>query len=878
MTAQTPSRRAVLSAAGALLVGFSITGRAAARSLTAPWPAEVDGNLDAWIAVGEDGRVTLFTGKVDLGTGTETALAQVAAEELDIRMDQIRVVQGDTALTPDQGPTWGSVTIVRSSVEVRAAAATARARLLALAADALAEPVEALHVREGIVQGASGHSVAYGALLRGHRFGAEVDRQAPLKPRADYRLVGTSVPRVDIPDKVTGRFEFVQDVKVPGMLHGRTVIPPRLGATLEALDEGAARAVTGVVQVVRQGSFAGVVARTEWAAIKGAEALAPRWTGGVPMLTTATVFERLRATPPVATVQLAAAGDAEAALATAARRVTATFEMPFQTHGSIGPSCAVAEVRADGVTVWSATQAPHWLKGTLADLLGLADAQVRVIYVEGAGCYGRNGHEDAAGDAVLLSRAAGAPVRVQWTRAQEHGSAPMGPAHAVRISAGLDAAGRLAAWSCEGWLTEVPPTMPPVALPGFRSAGATQVGSTFAGFTHGNQQPGYIVPNQRVVAHRLGEVPVRVSWIRSPGRILNVFAVEGVIDELAEAAGADPVAFRLAHAPDARARAVIERVATLAGWPARGGPRAAPDRTGAVLRGRGIAYCRYSNTSTYVAMVADVAVERSSGAVRLERMFVSHDCGQMVNPDGVLNQVQGQVIQTASRALYEEVGFDGSAVTTLDWASYPIMRFGDAPRIVVDLVPSDQPPMGAAEPASAPVIAAIANAVFDATGIRFRRIPSMRRGSRPHWQRHEWDQDMSMTTTRRGAAALAAILTAAGPAAALAAAPQAGQQLPGARRFRLGRFEVTALLDGHLDLTLDLFPGAAGADAPALLRQGFHPPAGPIRTPVNAFLINTGDRLTSWMPVLTQVTCRALRGFLGRLRQPGTPRRRWTRC
>jgi hypothetical protein len=291
-----------------------------------------------------------------------------------------------------------------------------------------------------------------------------------------------------------------------------------------------------------------------------------------------------------------------------------------------------------------------------------------------------------------------------------------------------------------------------------------------------------------------------------------------------EAAGADPVAFQLAHAPNTCARAVIERVATLAGWPARGGPRAAPDRTGAVLRGRGIAYCRYSNTSTYVAMVADVAVERSSGAVRLERMFVSHDCGQMVNPDGVLNQVQGQVIQTASRALYEEVGFDGSAVTTLDWASYPIMRFGDAPRIVVDLVPSDQPPMGAAEPASAPVIAAIANAVFDATGIRFRRIPSMRRGSRPHWQRHEWDQDMSMTTTRRGAAALAAILTAAGPAAALAAAPQAGQQLPGARRFRLGRFEVTALLDGHLDLTLDLFPGAAGADAPALCARASIPP------------------------------------------------------
>jgi CO/xanthine dehydrogenase Mo-binding subunit len=723
MTQIETARRSLLAAAGALVVSFAISGRATARNITGAFPAEVDKALDAWIAIDAEGFVTVFTGKVDLGTGTETALAQVAAEELDVRMDQVRIVQGDTALTPDQGPTWGSLTIPRSAMEVRAAAATARARLLALAADALGEPATRLRVDGGVVLAPSGRSIGYGALLRGQRFAVEVDRAAAIKPRAEYRLVGTSVPRVDIPAKVVGAFEFMHDVKVPGMLHGRTVTPPRLGATLEGLDEAAAMAVPHVVRVVREGSFAGVVARTEWAAITAVEALAPRWRGGEKLPTTATVIEDLRATPPNATAQLARTGDAAAALARPGRDITATYDMPFQTHGSIGPSCAIADVQPQRITVWSATQAPHWLQRTLADLLAVPDAQVRVIYVEGAGCYGRNGHEDAAGDAVLLSRAVGMPVRVQWSRAQEHGSSPMGPAQSVTIRAGLDGAGRLNAWMSDGWTTDVGQTFPPVAMTAFAAAGARQVESTFAGFTHGNQAPGYVVPNQQVQAHRIGRMPVRVSWIRGPGRILNTFAVEGVMDELAEAAAVDQVAFRLAHAPDARARVVIERAAALANWQPRRRGRTAPDRTAALLRGRGFAYCRYSNASTYVAMVADVTIERATGHTRIEHVFVSHDCGLMVNPDGVLNQVQGQVIQTASRALHEEMGFDGTNVTTLDWASYPIMRFADAPRVTVDLIASDEPPMGVAEPASAPVIAVIANALADATGIRFRRIP-----------------------------------------------------------------------------------------------------------------------------------------------------------
>jgi CO/xanthine dehydrogenase Mo-binding subunit len=716
-------RRQFLAAAGALVVSFGVNGPSVARNRIGAFPAEVAKALDAWIAIGADGRVTIFTGKVDLGTGTETALAQVAAEELDVRMDQVDVVQGDTARTPDQGPTWGSLTIPRSAVELRAAAATARARLLALASSQLGEPVGRLRVEAGIVRAISGRSVGYGDLLRGRRFDTEVDRAAPLKPRSEYKLVGTSVPRVDIPAKLTGHFEFTHDVKVPGMLHGRTITPPRLGATLDSIDEVAAMRIAGVIRIVRDGNFAGVVARTEWAAMRALNVLAPRWSGGTPLPTTATVSQKLRATAPRTTSQLTATGDADAALSGAVITVSAVYDMPFQTHGSIGPSCAVADVRADAVTVWSATQAPHWLQGALADLLNMPDGRVRVIYVEGAGCYGRNGHEDAAGDAVILSRAVGAPVRVQWTRAQEHGASPMGPAHSVSVRAGVDAAGKVSAWVSDGWTTDVPQAFPPVAMSGFAAAGSPQVRSTFAGFTHGNQQPGYTIPHLRVLAHRVDDMPVRVSWIRGPGRILNTFAVESVMDELAAARGEDQVAFRLAHAPDARARAVIERVAALARWQPRRGPKPSLDRSGAILRGRGIAYCRYSNTSSYVAMVADVAVERASGRVRIEHVFVSHDCGQMVNPDGVLNQVQGQVIQTASRTLYEEMGFDGTNVTTLDWASYPIMRFADAPHMTIDLVPSNEPPMGVAEPASAPVTAVIANALADAIGVRLRSIP-----------------------------------------------------------------------------------------------------------------------------------------------------------
>jgi nicotinate dehydrogenase subunit B len=726
-TKLTVSRRSFAASGGALIVGFFLpfaNKSAHAKAMKGPFPAEVSRALDAWISVGSDNTVTLYTGKVDLGTGVQTALAQIAAEELDIRMQQLRVVQGDTKLTPDQGPTWASITVTRGGSEVRLASANARAALLDLAAKKLSVDVSTLSVDAGIVSSALGAKITYGELVAGSRFEREIDPKVRVKSASEYRIVGKSVPRIDIPAKVSAAFTFVQDIKVPGMLHGRTVSPPRLGATLKSVDDRRARRIHGFVQLVREQNFIGVVASSEWAAVRASRELNVQWEGGQPYPTTAMVYSDLLATTPAATQQLVKTGDTAVALKDAAHVVEAVFEAPYQTHGSIGPSCAVADVSTDGVTVWSATQAPHFLQVNLAELLGIPEDKVRVIYIEGAGCYGRNGHEDAAGDAVLLSRAMKRPVRVQWMRHQEHGSAPMGPAQIVKVRAGLSADGKITAWETDGWYTELPKDFPPVHMSGFRAAGYKQDEIGFAGYVHSNQQPIYAVPNQRVTAIRAGARPVRVSWIRAPGRIWNVFAVECVMDELAKLAKIDDVAFRLQNTVDPRARQVIERVARISNWqPNSHAKDVASNVKSPIMRGRGFSYARYSNSGAYIAMVADVAVERSTGVVSVERIFVSHDCGLMVNPDGVLNQVQGCVIQTASRTLYEEMGFDGQNVTTLDWASYPIMRFSQVPELVIDLVASKDAPMGVGEAATAPVPSAIVNAVFDATGIRFKRLP-----------------------------------------------------------------------------------------------------------------------------------------------------------
>lgn len=729
MRAHQMTRRTLLARGGALIVSLGLAGvvpRARARAVGAPAKTVAADQVDAFLAVGQDGTVTVYTGKVDLGTGTATALPQIVAEELDVPFERVRLVQGDTALTPDQGPTWGSLTIQAAGVQLRQASATARRALLGMAARRLGVPAGDLEVADGVVRarGDASRSVSYGQLIGGAEFHLTVDKAAPLKDPAGYAVVGRAVPRVDIPAKTTGEFTFMQDVRVPGMLHGRVVRPPAIGARLVSVDEGSVRGIKGLVRVVRIGDFLGVVAETEWAAIKAARQLRAtwsRWEGLPPM---DHLYEYVRSTPVVKDEVTQNVGDAGAALAGAARRLSATYAFGIHLHGSIGPSCAIADFRGGRLTAWSSTQAPHWMRAQLAGVLGLSPDDIRVIYVEGAGCYGRNGQEDALADAAVLSRAVGRPVRVQWMREDEHGWEPKGPPTLVDVRGGLDGAGNVVAWQSEFFIPRISSITDGVPL----------LAATLGGLPHnpeamnpGNifqdSAVGYVFPNAHAVVHRLATTPFRPSWIRSPGRMQNTYANEAFMDELAAAAGADPIEFRLRHLRDLRGAAVLRAAAARAGWI----PRASP-RTGAAAspsgRGRGVSYVKYENARTYVAAVAEVEADRQSGRIRVTRVVVAHDCGQVINPDGVRAQIEGCVVQTVSRTLKEELRWDRSRVTSLDWQTYPILTFPEVPRVEIELLDRPaEPPWGVGEPAAAVVPAAISNAVFDAIGVRLRTVP-----------------------------------------------------------------------------------------------------------------------------------------------------------
>jgi CO/xanthine dehydrogenase Mo-binding subunit len=707
------TRRAFLQSAAAITVAWSPLA-----SATPLAPAPLPKSLQQWLALRQDGSLLFRTGKVDLGTGVATALRQLIAGELDAPFDSVVLLCGDTASVPDQGPTWGSTTLSQGGTDLRHAAATLRRALLGRGVALLEAPAETLELRDGIIRAPSGRSVTFAQAAAGVSLDLAIDRTLPLRPVSALRIAGTSVPRPDVAAKVTGQFRFIQDVEVPGMLHGRVLHPPKLGARVRSVDDRAARAIDPRVQVVRVGDLVGVVAPDEWLAVRARASLKVEWTGGKPLPTVAEVHAALRATPASKVQVVASTGDVEAAKRTARRVAAASYRFPYQSHGSIGPSCGVADVRPDGITLWSAGQAPHWLRDTVAAAMSLPPDKVRVVYVEGSGCYGRNGHEDAVADALMLSRAVGRPVRVQWMREDEHTASPRGPAHLVELEGGVSPDGRIAFLCSDAWVAQLPARLPPVAMPALAEAGLAQDMDVFAGNTLGNFAPSYPIAALALTAHHLNDMPVRVSWIRGPGRVQNVFANEGFMDELAGLAGADPAEFRLRHVEDPRGRAVIERVLRLSGWHT-GMPSAADTRP----RGRGIAYCRYSNATVYVAMVAQVAVDRASGAVSLEHVWVSHDCGFLVNPDGVLNQVQGQVIQGASRALLEEVRWEDGKEVSRDWASYPILRHEAIPRIEVDLVPGTDPPWGAGEPATAVVPAAIANAIHAACGARLREAP-----------------------------------------------------------------------------------------------------------------------------------------------------------
>jgi nicotinate dehydrogenase subunit B len=764
---RTISRRAFLRDTGLLVVGFSLAGcvqsgarqvepaptpaspatavatavaeQAPAQRSAAPPPSLTAGQVqwagraganqvDSWLAIAPDGGVTVYSGRVELGTGVQTALAQIAAEELDVALERVRMVMGDTAQTPDEGYTAGSKTIQNSGVVLRKAAAEARQVLVGLASERLGVPADQLSVQDGVVSPRSDPSkaVGYGDLIGSQRFSRAVSNQVATKKPDDYAIVGTSVPRLDLPGKLTGAVSYVQDLRVPGMLHGRVVRPSGVGATLQSIDESSVQGLPGLVRVVRSGSFVGVVAEREEQAIAATRRLQVTWQeqAGLPRLED--LFSYLRGLPTSDRV-LVNEGDVEAGPRSAAQTVEATYHQPYQMHASIGPSCAVADVRPDKVTVWSSTQGVYPLRNALAQLLGVQPETVHVIHMEGAGCYGHNGFDDAAGDAVLLSRAVGQPVRVQWTRQDEHAWEPKGPAMVMELRGGVDDRGNVVAWDYGVW-SPTHSTRPGGAanlLPGqlVESAASRAGGGGGGGGGDRNARTNYTFKNHRVTSHRLATSPLRVSALRSLGGAPNTFANESFMDELATAAQVDPVELRLRHLDDPRAQAVIRAAADRAGWQARPSPDGS-QRGSPVASGRGMAFARYENDGAYVATVASVAVDRTSGQVRVRRVVTAHDAGLIVNPDGIANQIEGNVIQSTSRALKEQVTFDQDRVTSVDWASYPILTFPEIPEIEVVLIDHpDQPAMGAGEPSTLPTAPAIANAIFDATGARLRALP-----------------------------------------------------------------------------------------------------------------------------------------------------------
>jgi len=757
MTHNTPTphfpRRDFLKAAGLLTVGFTLgRAEAAAPGLKLGPYGPPKEELDTWIAVDRSGVVTLYSGVSDLGSGNHTGLLQIVAEELDVAFGSTRFFGPDTDRTPDQFVSSGSRSIAVNGIPIRRAAAQARDALVNMAAKVLNAPAGQLRVEDGVVSvvGAPQRRVSYGDLIGDNRFNLKINEKIKTKPPSDYKIVGTAVPRIDFPEKITGSFEYVQNVRLPGMLHGRVVRPPAHGATALEVDEQSVAKIPGLVKVVRKGDLIGVVCEREEQAIKAAAALQIKWSRWAELPEMKDLHGLLREAPEFPSGYtaygrkspggiLANEGDADKALAGAAKTVTATYESPYHSHGSIGPSCCVADVRADGVTLWAATQTPYGLREAVAKFLGHADNnKVRLIFAQGAGCYGQNGADDVAIDAVVLSQAVGRPVRVQWSRADEHGWETYKSARTSDLTGGLDAEGKIVGWKTLSW-TYSGYSRPEYHAPLQGGEPGSLVTARLAGWPDTGLEEGYngstleAVPeyydihNMNVVikylgpaSHRDGSIRIRTGSLRGVGAPDNLFAVESFMDELAAAANLDPVEFRRRHLTDERSLAVLNTVAERAGWKPRKAPRSVSD----ISSGRGVAMFIESNNRTRVASVFDVDVNRKTGAIKVKRVTVAIDVGLAVNPESVKSQVEGSVIQGISR-LTEEITFDRSRITSLDWATYPILTFEDVPE-QIDITIIQRPEFaasGAGEGATKNVWPGIANAIFDATGVRLRRLP-----------------------------------------------------------------------------------------------------------------------------------------------------------
>ncbi|HUY03717.1 MAG TPA: molybdopterin cofactor-binding domain-containing protein [Rhodocyclaceae bacterium] len=692
-----------------------------------PLPGSLEKNrrLDRWLRFSADGVLQVFSGKVELGQGILTALAQIVAEELDLPLAKIRMIAANTAASPNEAVTSGSLSIQDSGAALRQACAQARAIYLAAAAARLGVAAEALRIDAGLITCPDGRRTSYWDLAEDPALEHLLEREAGAlvaeKADADYRVVGTAAARLDLPDKAFGVPRFIHDLELPGMLHGRMLRPPSASAKLLALEEAAVLALPGVVAVVRDGSLLGVIAERGAQAERAWSELArlALWNS-TPGLPDASALANWLKSQAADTSVVAVKGTTEAA--NVARTLKAAYAKPYLAHASIAPSCALARCDGARLSVWSHSQGIYNLRRDLALSLALSEDDIVVRHVEGAGCYGHNGADDVAFDAAWLSRAVpGRPVRVQWSRADELSWAPFGPAMAVELEADLNAANELIGWRHTVWSNghgTRPGRAASPALLGawhleqpFECPAAVNAPLAAGGGSERNAVPPYDFPAWHVVNHRVLAMPLRASALRALGAFTNVFACESFIDELAHATGADPVDYRLRRLPDPRARAVIESVlerSAWRGWAAGEG------------RGHGIGYARYKGSGAYCAVVAEVEAEAE---IRVRRLIVAVDVGIAINPDGVANQIEGGVIQAASWTLKEAVRFDRERVTSDSWEHYPILRFTEIPAVEVDILRSGQPPVGAGEASLGPTAAAIANAVYDALGVRVRELP-----------------------------------------------------------------------------------------------------------------------------------------------------------
>ena len=749
------SRRDFVKDSAGLVIGFSIASSSilprllaadAATTVASPLP----NRLDSWLRLDKDGTFRVFTGKAEIGMGVETAYGQIVAEELDISPAKVAITMADTALTTNQGGVGGSTSIMNGAKPLRNAAANARYLLVQMASQRLEVAPDQLEVVNGVVsvKGDPSKSVSYADLAGGTDLneslkvigdGFTLDVQGAGKPKdpSTYKIVGQSIPRVDIAPKVLGKWQYVVDVRVPGMVHARVIRPSSVGATLVSVDDSPAKQITGYQQTVVKGNFVGVIAENEWASIKAANAVKVTWTAPKQLFPEQSdLYQHMRTVAPKASNDTVKKGDAEAALASASKKIEASYEFPFQSHATMGPGCSVADVRLDGITtVWSGGQKPHDLQKGFAEMLNVPLDKVRVIWMEDAGSYGRPGFEDTAADAVLLSQAIGKPVRVQWMRADMHAWGTKGPAVLCDMAAAIDANGdcnsvTFTSRAFSGGEVMFRPDAPGNYLAGQLTGVPNTTGvDEFAKW--GDATAPYSFSNLHAVAHVVPAFydvasPLRTTHLRDPEGPQTSFAVESFMDEIAAAAGVDPIDFRIKHLDEKRSVAVLKAAAEKARWDSRPSPKPSSKTqhaAGDLATGRGIALS--TRNGTYVGTVAEVEVNRKTGVVRVTRFVCAHDCGLIINPEAVRATIAGNLIQSLSRSLKEEVMFDRNNVTSADWVGYRVARASDIPAHV-DIVLINHPELpssGAGEPSTRPTPAAIANAIFDATGARIRQAP-----------------------------------------------------------------------------------------------------------------------------------------------------------